>query len=278
MYQLQVACLNKDGNASDNAAEEPACSSKRLPKYGLPVDIWCIGVLVYELLLGSPPFISDSLEDTMERIGNASITLPQFLTRSCIDFITSCLEKDFDKRPSASELLAHSWATKSPMWWAEDAQSLPRSKSKSLSKISSHKSPTKSSTYTPEKKGSPFSSILRAYSDRKPSSSRTASFKAAGNSPNKPAMITTVSKTMKDTHTSELQKRFQRLDIGSSATGIATEVHASSGSGIKRYLKKLGSKLTKSGSKSLSTDRSRKGNLRRKSTRSEKEELIGALR
>lgn len=28
--------------------------------YGLPVDVWCCGVLAYELLLGSPPFEAES--------------------------------------------------------------------------------------------------------------------------------------------------------------------------------------------------------------------------
>ena len=28
--------------------------------YGLPADVWCVGILAYELLVGGPPFEADS--------------------------------------------------------------------------------------------------------------------------------------------------------------------------------------------------------------------------
>lgn len=44
------------GAAATQAAKPGAADAA----YGLPVDVWCCGVLAYELLLGSPPFEAES--------------------------------------------------------------------------------------------------------------------------------------------------------------------------------------------------------------------------
>lgn len=43
--------------ASAAQAAKPGASDAA---YGLPVDVWCCGVLAFELLLGSPPFEAES--------------------------------------------------------------------------------------------------------------------------------------------------------------------------------------------------------------------------
>jgi aurora kinase, other len=39
-------------------------------------DIWCLGILCFELLYGTPPFETDSLPDTFHAICNAGLTFP----------------------------------------------------------------------------------------------------------------------------------------------------------------------------------------------------------
>lgn len=48
------------GGAAVAAASGKAALPPGGAAYGLPVDAWCVGVLAYELLLGSPPFEAES--------------------------------------------------------------------------------------------------------------------------------------------------------------------------------------------------------------------------
>lgn len=45
------------------------------------VDLWCIGVLCYECLVGNPPFETTNQVETYKRIAKVGATKPQFLKR-----------------------------------------------------------------------------------------------------------------------------------------------------------------------------------------------------
>jgi hypothetical protein len=77
--------------------------------YGLPADVWCTGVLAYELLVGGPPFEADSKEATYARIVRAEPMLPPHLSEAARDFITSALRKNPAERPTAAALARHPW-------------------------------------------------------------------------------------------------------------------------------------------------------------------------
>lgn len=46
----------------------------------MTVDLWCLGVLTYELLTGKAPFYHISRKETMKKILN--VTVPQFRCRT----------------------------------------------------------------------------------------------------------------------------------------------------------------------------------------------------
>jgi len=77
--------------------------------YGLPVDVWCAGILAYELLVGGPPFEADTKEATYTRILKTEAVIPAHISRSAQDFIRSALQKDPALRPSVDQLAAHPW-------------------------------------------------------------------------------------------------------------------------------------------------------------------------
>ncbi|XP_053992605.1 calcium-dependent protein kinase 2-like isoform X2 [Hylaeus volcanicus] len=79
-------------------------------------DIWSIGVIVYMLLSGSPPFNGAHDHEILLKIkrGTYSLSGPQWegISGEAKSFIQFLLQKDSDKRPSAIEALQHSWLTK----------------------------------------------------------------------------------------------------------------------------------------------------------------------
>lgn len=73
------------------------------------VDLWSIGILCYEFLVGRPPFESKTFEDTYRMISRAIYTIPEFVSSLASDLIKNLLIVDPQKRLSAEEILKHDW-------------------------------------------------------------------------------------------------------------------------------------------------------------------------
>lgn len=71
--------------------------------YNNKVDIWAIGIVVFELLHGYPPFTKEYVEDTIEEIRSTPITavIREDLDAFTIDFLQKCLAKDPNARLTA---------------------------------------------------------------------------------------------------------------------------------------------------------------------------------
>lgn len=79
-------------------------------KYDKRVDIWALGVLTYECLVGRPPFeVIDSVEDTQRSITEDEVKFPTDISISsdAKQFVLDILRKNPDQRPSLEELMSH---------------------------------------------------------------------------------------------------------------------------------------------------------------------------
>jgi serine/threonine protein kinase len=77
--------------------------------YGKAVDLWAIGALAYELIVGFPPFQSTSRQQAYNMILEASFKIPAFVSEDGADFIRRCLVLDPSARLKPEEMLMHPW-------------------------------------------------------------------------------------------------------------------------------------------------------------------------
>uniref|UniRef100_A0A3Q2X8Q2 CaM kinase-like vesicle-associated protein n=1 Tax=Hippocampus comes TaxID=109280 RepID=A0A3Q2X8Q2_HIPCM len=90
-------------------------------RYGRPVDCWAIGVIMYILLSGNPPFYDDTDEDDPDSrdknlflkilSGDYEFDSPYWddISDSAKTLVASLMEVDQDQRLTAQEAIAHEW-------------------------------------------------------------------------------------------------------------------------------------------------------------------------
>jgi len=80
--------------------------------HGKPVDWWTLGSILYELLVGLPPFYSANKKELFEKIKFGKVNYPPHLSDSCVDFLRSMLLKNPKRRLGAKgskEVKEHPW-------------------------------------------------------------------------------------------------------------------------------------------------------------------------
>ncbi|KAL2339840.1 hypothetical protein Fmac_007780 [Flemingia macrophylla] len=78
--------------------------------YGLPADMWSLGCTVLEMLTGQLPYFNFECMQALFRIGKGERPLvPDSLSRDARDFILQCLQVNPNNRPTAAQLLNHSF-------------------------------------------------------------------------------------------------------------------------------------------------------------------------
>ena len=80
--------------------------------YDYHADIWCLGVLCYEFLVGHPPFESSTKEDTFNRIRTADIHYPSSMSTLAKDFISKFIVLQPEKRIDLTTVPNHPWIVK----------------------------------------------------------------------------------------------------------------------------------------------------------------------
>jgi len=81
-------------------------------QYNEKVDIWGLGVLIFELIFGYAPFSSTFNEERFNNIKTGKINWPKNINdeyKDLIDLIEKILKVDLKERISLDEIENHSW-------------------------------------------------------------------------------------------------------------------------------------------------------------------------
>ncbi|XP_063153099.1 aurora kinase A [Candoia aspera] len=75
------------------------------------VDLWSLGVLCYEFLVGKPPFEAETYQETYRAISRVQYRFPPFVTEGARDLISKLLKHDPKHRLPLDDVLKHPWVT-----------------------------------------------------------------------------------------------------------------------------------------------------------------------
>ncbi|KAI9208045.1 aurora-related kinase 1 [Polychytrium aggregatum] len=73
------------------------------------VDIWALGVLCYEFLVGDAPFANEKQQVTFQRIQNIDILFPAHVSPAAQDLIIGLLQKEPHDRLTLDQVAQHPW-------------------------------------------------------------------------------------------------------------------------------------------------------------------------
>jgi serine/threonine protein kinase len=120
---VKIADFGFAKRITDLGAREVACGTPgyvapeilRGDPYGPEVDVWSLGVIIYVLLVGYPPFYDDDQRKLFKKIKEARYYFHEDywsgISEEAIDLIRKMLTLDQKERWTAAQLLQHPWIT-----------------------------------------------------------------------------------------------------------------------------------------------------------------------
>ncbi|KAK3606347.1 hypothetical protein CHS0354_041983 [Potamilus streckersoni] len=89
--------------------------------HGLEADVWSLGCMLYTFLVGKPPFDTDGVKSTLNRVINGDFLLPDHLSLEAKDLIESILKKNPKERIKLHEVLNHPFMLKGEMGYRKNS-------------------------------------------------------------------------------------------------------------------------------------------------------------
>ena len=77
--------------------------------YGASVDWWALGVLMYEMMAGQPPFEADNEDDLFESILHDDVLYPVWLSKEAVSILKGFMQKNVGKRLGCVKVKDPDW-------------------------------------------------------------------------------------------------------------------------------------------------------------------------
>ena len=81
--------------------------------YDQKADVWSLGTICYEMLIGRSAFDSEDMDELVEKIEEGEYKIPTNLSKEMISFINGMLQYESQKRLTCEELAKHPFLTNS---------------------------------------------------------------------------------------------------------------------------------------------------------------------
>ena len=109
---LAYTILGTPANMAPQILEKIESKTPNHQGYDEKVDIWSLGTLCYEMLVGHWAFCGSNIQELSHKVKQGKYSLPTNLSKEVVSFINSMLQTDPNKRLSARDLLKHDFLVK----------------------------------------------------------------------------------------------------------------------------------------------------------------------
>ena len=111
---LQYTALGSPINMDPLILKKINSNNKKTRQLGYTqkADIWSIGTICYEMLIGKSAFDAEDMEDLVNKIEDGSWSVPTNMSHEVISFLNGMLQYDPSTRLSAEQLSRHAFLTK----------------------------------------------------------------------------------------------------------------------------------------------------------------------
>ena len=80
--------------------------------YDEKADIWSLGTICYEMLVGRNAFDAENMKDLLHKVSEGNYTIPTTLSKEAASFLIGMLQFDLKKRFTAEQLYKHKFLNK----------------------------------------------------------------------------------------------------------------------------------------------------------------------
>ena len=79
--------------------------------YNIKTDIWSLGSICYEMIIGKFAFDSEDMDDLVYKVEKGDYEVPSYLSEEIVSFINGMLQYDAEKRLTCAQLVKHRFLT-----------------------------------------------------------------------------------------------------------------------------------------------------------------------
>ena len=110
IYSSVICPINMD----DLFPKELESKGKKINQLGddPKADIWSLGTICYELLIGKNVFNAETMNDLVQKVENGSYSVPTSVSKEMVSFLNGMLQYDGENRLTAVELSMQPFLTK----------------------------------------------------------------------------------------------------------------------------------------------------------------------